>query len=177
MSYRPCFLRFSIPLLDRIHFCLFCLTSLSPPRPWVGARHKLPLHVVRAVPDRRCVFALGTTSTILVFSGVFASLVDAYPLHAASALATNSFARGLFAGPFPCSGPSEWCSGRPSPAESELQRGSRSPGTDVETNSVRPAWIPMSDVDASSTADGGDDALSVRLSSSCTLPLQDAGWR
>jgi uncharacterized membrane protein YvlD (DUF360 family) len=36
--------------------------------------------------------------TVLVFSGVFTFLVDAYPLYAASALAANSFARSSFAG-------------------------------------------------------------------------------
>ena len=41
---------------------------------------------------------------ILVFSGIFTFLVDAYPLYAASALAANSFARGIFAGAFPLFG-------------------------------------------------------------------------
>lgn len=34
---------------------------------------------------------------LLVFSGIFTFLVDAYPLYAASALAANSFARSSFA--------------------------------------------------------------------------------
>jgi MFS family permease len=42
--------------------------------------------------------------TILVFSGVFTFLVEAYPLYAASALAANSFARSSFAGAFPLFG-------------------------------------------------------------------------
>lgn len=39
--------------------------------------------------------------TLLVFSGVFTFLVDAYPLYAASALAANSFVRSSFAAGFP----------------------------------------------------------------------------
>ena len=42
---------------------------------------------------------------ILVFSGIFTFLVDAYPLYAASALAANSFARSSFAAAFPLFGP------------------------------------------------------------------------
>ncbi|PYH90657.1 MFS general substrate transporter [Aspergillus ellipticus CBS 707.79] len=42
--------------------------------------------------------------TILVYSGVFTFLVDAYPTYAASALAANSFARSLFGGIFPLFG-------------------------------------------------------------------------
>lgn len=41
---------------------------------------------------------------ILVFSGVFTFLVDAYPLYAASALGANSFARSTFAAAFPLFG-------------------------------------------------------------------------
>jgi len=41
---------------------------------------------------------------ILVFSGVFTFLVEAYPLYAASALSANSFARSSFAGAFPLFG-------------------------------------------------------------------------
>ncbi|TGZ76321.1 MFS general substrate transporter, partial [Ascodesmis nigricans] len=43
-------------------------------------------------------FAFGT---LLVFSSVFTYLVEAYPLYAASALASNSFVRSCFAGAFP----------------------------------------------------------------------------
>ncbi|KIW99043.1 uncharacterized protein Z519_00706 [Cladophialophora bantiana CBS 173.52] len=42
--------------------------------------------------------------TILVFTGVFTFLVEAYPLYAASALSANSFARSSFAGAFPLFG-------------------------------------------------------------------------
>jgi hypothetical protein len=42
--------------------------------------------------------------TIMIFSGVFTFLVDAYPLYAASALAANSFARSMFAAAFPLFG-------------------------------------------------------------------------
>jgi len=41
---------------------------------------------------------LTVSRTVLVFSGIFTFLVDAYPLYAASALAANSFARSSFAG-------------------------------------------------------------------------------
>ncbi|GIJ92651.1 hypothetical protein Asppvi_001929 [Aspergillus pseudoviridinutans] len=47
------------------------------------------------------VFGAGT---VLVYSGVFTFLVDAYPTYAASALAANSFARSTFAGVFPLFG-------------------------------------------------------------------------
>lgn len=42
--------------------------------------------------------------TILVFTGVFTFLVEAFPLYAASALSANSFARSSFAGAFPLFG-------------------------------------------------------------------------
>jgi MFS family permease len=42
--------------------------------------------------------------TVLVFSGVFTFLVEAFPLYAASALAANSFARSSFAAAFPLFG-------------------------------------------------------------------------
>lgn len=43
-------------------------------------------------------------SMLLVFSGIWTFLVDAYPLYAASALAANVFARCMFAGAFPLFG-------------------------------------------------------------------------
>ncbi|KAF5007706.1 hypothetical protein FDECE_5954 [Fusarium decemcellulare] len=48
-----------------------------------------------------CVFGCGT---LLVFTGIFTFLVDAYPKYAASALAANSFARCSFAAAFPLFG-------------------------------------------------------------------------
>ncbi|KAL4800048.1 major facilitator superfamily domain-containing protein [Aspergillus venezuelensis] len=42
--------------------------------------------------------------TVLIYSGVFSFLVDAYPLMAASALSANSFARSSFGGIFPLFG-------------------------------------------------------------------------
>jgi multidrug resistance protein len=42
--------------------------------------------------------------TILVYSGIFTFLVDAYPMYAASALAANSCARSSFGGIFPLFG-------------------------------------------------------------------------
>lgn len=42
--------------------------------------------------------------TILVYSGIFTFLVDAYPTFAASALAANSFTRSAFGGVFPLFG-------------------------------------------------------------------------
>ncbi|RDW85507.1 MFS general substrate transporter-40 [Coleophoma crateriformis] len=47
------------------------------------------------------IFGMGT---VLVFSGVFTFLVDAYPLYAASSLAANSFARSSFGAAFPLFG-------------------------------------------------------------------------
>ncbi|PGH00823.1 hypothetical protein GX51_05600 [Blastomyces parvus] len=47
------------------------------------------------------VFGMGT---ILVYSGIFTFLVDAYPLYAASALAANSFLRSSFGAAFPLFG-------------------------------------------------------------------------
>ena len=41
---------------------------------------------------------------LLVFSGVFTILVDAYPLYATNALAANSLARSSFAAAFPLFG-------------------------------------------------------------------------
>ncbi|GAD99243.1 MFS transporter [Paecilomyces variotii No. 5] len=48
--------------------------------------------------------AIFGTGTILVYSGVFTFLVDAYPTYAASALAANSFARSSFGAIFPLFG-------------------------------------------------------------------------
>ncbi|KAL2819914.1 major facilitator superfamily domain-containing protein [Aspergillus cavernicola] len=42
--------------------------------------------------------------TVLVYSGIFTFLVDAYPTYAASALSANSFARSSFGGIFPLFG-------------------------------------------------------------------------
>lgn len=47
------------------------------------------------------IFGLGT---LLVFSGIFTFLVDAYPQYAASALAANAFVRCAFAAAFPLFG-------------------------------------------------------------------------
>ncbi|TVY89136.1 Efflux pump [Lachnellula willkommii] len=47
------------------------------------------------------IFGMGT---LLVFSGIFTFLVDAYPLYAASSLAANSFARSSFGAAFPLFG-------------------------------------------------------------------------
>ncbi|KEF54431.1 uncharacterized protein A1O9_09598 [Exophiala aquamarina CBS 119918] len=59
-------------------------------------------HVHWIVPELAiAVFGFGL---ILVFSGVFTFLVEAFPLYAASALAANSFARSSFAGAFPLFG-------------------------------------------------------------------------
>ena len=52
-----------------------------------------------------CSIQLTSHSIILVFSGIFTFLVDAYPLYAASALAANSFIRSSFAAAFPLFGP------------------------------------------------------------------------
>ncbi|KAF7858804.1 hypothetical protein EAF04_008847 [Stromatinia cepivora] len=47
------------------------------------------------------IFAMGT---LLVFTGIFTFLVDAYPLYAASSLAANSFMRSSFGAIFPLFG-------------------------------------------------------------------------
>lgn len=47
------------------------------------------------------IFGMGT---LLVFSGIFTFLVDAYPVYAASSLAANSFARSSFGAAFPLFG-------------------------------------------------------------------------
>lgn len=47
--------------------------------------------------------------TLLVYSGIFTFLVDAYPSYAASALAANSFARSMFGGIFPLFGIQSKC--------------------------------------------------------------------
>lgn len=47
------------------------------------------------------IFGVGT---LLIFSGIFTFLVEAYPLYAASALAANTFARCSFAAVFPLFG-------------------------------------------------------------------------
>jgi hypothetical protein len=45
-----------------------------------------------------------TSSTVLVYAGVFTFLVDCFPLYGASALAANSFLRSSFGGVFPLFG-------------------------------------------------------------------------
>ncbi|TVY62907.1 Efflux pump atB, partial [Lachnellula suecica] len=55
---------------------------------------------------RTCMYVVQTSLTVLerrtllVFSGIFTFLVDAYPLYAASSLAANSFARSSFGGTY-----------------------------------------------------------------------------
>ena len=44
------------------------------------------------------------SSIVLVYTGIFTFLVDAYPTYAASALAANAFIRCLFATAFPLFG-------------------------------------------------------------------------
>ncbi|TEA15935.1 Efflux pump atB [Colletotrichum sidae] len=48
--------------------------------------------------------AIFGAGTLLVFTGIFTFLVDAYPLYAASALAANAFVRCMFAAAFPLFG-------------------------------------------------------------------------
>ncbi|KAK7920164.1 major facilitator superfamily transporter [Apiospora marii] len=52
------------------------------------------------------IFGMGppTTRTLLVFTGIFTFLVDAYPKYAASAMAANAFTRCVFAAAFPLFG-------------------------------------------------------------------------
>ncbi|TGO15513.1 hypothetical protein BTUL_0039g00290 [Botrytis tulipae] len=97
------------------------------------------------------IFGMGMT---LVFSGVFAFLVDAYPLYAASALAANSFARSSFAAAFPLFGIQmfnklgyQWATTlfallslaiAPSPIVFTVFKGSKA-GDIIESDSKRPA--------------------------------------
>ncbi|KAK6223638.1 major facilitator superfamily transporter [Colletotrichum tabaci] len=48
--------------------------------------------------------AIFGAGTLLVFTGIFTFLVDAYPLYAASSLASNAFVRCMFAAAFPLFG-------------------------------------------------------------------------
>ncbi|KAK2029253.1 major facilitator superfamily transporter [Colletotrichum zoysiae] len=48
--------------------------------------------------------AIFGAGTLLVFTGIFTFLVDAYPMYAASALASNAFVRCMFAAAFPLFG-------------------------------------------------------------------------
>ncbi|MCJ1351001.1 MAG: hypothetical protein MMC33_000983 [Icmadophila ericetorum] len=66
--------------------------------------YRLPPAIAGAILVPIGLFWFGWTTTLLVFSGVFTFLVDAYPLYAASALAANSFARSSFAAAFPLFG-------------------------------------------------------------------------
>lgn len=61
------------------------------------------------VPSQSARLRLTLHRTVLVYSGVFTFLVDAYPVYAASALAANSFARSMFAGIFPLFGIQSKC--------------------------------------------------------------------
>ena len=72
--------------------------------PWALLTDPSALCSQRACPSRVPLVhenvANRNPSTLLIFSGVFTFLVDAYPLYAASALAANVFARCSFAGTF-----------------------------------------------------------------------------
>ncbi|EFQ30237.1 major facilitator superfamily transporter [Colletotrichum graminicola] len=65
---------------------------------WFG--WSLHLHWIMPVIGS-AIFGAGT---LLVFTGIFTFLVDAYPLYAASALASNAFVRCMFAAAFPLFG-------------------------------------------------------------------------
>lgn len=66
------------------------------------ARMKIPI-IEKEVINFNKYFLL-LYRTVLVYSGIFTFLVDAYPSYAASALAANSFTRSTFAGVFPLFG-------------------------------------------------------------------------
>ncbi|OWO99132.1 hypothetical protein B2J93_1930 [Marssonina coronariae] len=66
--------------------------------------YRLPPSIMGAVLVPCGLFIFAWTTTVLVFSGIFTFLVDAYPLYAASSLAANSFARSSFAAAFPLFG-------------------------------------------------------------------------
>ncbi|KAJ5764180.1 MFS general substrate transporter, partial [Penicillium manginii] len=67
--------------------------------------NNLPTHSLDESHHRQCYIwywpRVTNSKTILVYSGIFTFLVDAYPSYAASALAANSFARSAFGGVFP----------------------------------------------------------------------------
>ncbi|TVY81241.1 Efflux pump atB [Lachnellula suecica] len=48
--------------------------------------------------------AIFGAGVVMIYSGIFTFLVDAYPLYAASAMAANSFSRSMFAAAFPLFG-------------------------------------------------------------------------
>ncbi|PBP27685.1 MFS general substrate transporter [Diplocarpon rosae] len=66
--------------------------------------YRLPPSIMGAVLVPCGLFVFAWTTTLLVFSGIFTFLVDAYPLYAASSLAANSFARSSFGAAFPLFG-------------------------------------------------------------------------
>ncbi|KAK1988121.1 major facilitator superfamily transporter [Colletotrichum cereale] len=68
---------------------------------WFG--WSLHLHWIMPIIGS-AIFGAGCHRTLLVFTGIFTFLVDAYPLYAASALASNAFVRCMFAAAFPLFG-------------------------------------------------------------------------
>ncbi|KAI9844146.1 MAG: hypothetical protein M1837_005746 [Sclerophora amabilis] len=103
------------------------------------------------------IFGMGT---LLVFSGTFTFLVDAYPLYAASALGANSATRSSFAAAFPLFGIQS--ERRDAPCSTTLLDHEIIHWL-TDDGSVREARIPMGDV-ASRLLDIGDDAIPVRAS-------------
>ncbi|RAL62557.1 hypothetical protein DID88_004407 [Monilinia fructigena] len=63
---------------------------------------QLQENYIRLIKQREQV--TGDIETLLVFTGIFTFLVDAYPLYAASSLAANSFIRSTFGAIFPLFG-------------------------------------------------------------------------
>lgn len=98
------------------------------------------------------------TSMLLVFSGVFTFLVDAYPVYAASALAANSFARSSFAAAFPLFGVQSRFEMTGDTKEAKHVWLTAADG--CVHGSVSPAGLPMGD-DPARLPDGGDGPLPV----------------
>lgn len=111
------------------------------------------------------------TSMLLVFSGVFTFLVDAYPVYAASALAANSFARSSFAAAFPLFGVQSRFEMTGDTKEAKHVWLTAADG--CVHGSVSPAGLPMGD-DPARLRDGGDGPLPVSGSSTAGRHLSSS---
>lgn len=98
-GYRKCCLRRRVRCLNHPAWPLSCHPFRSMLQ-WMG-RNGLVAGIGGTPAD---VTIVTHHRTILVYSGVFTFLVDAYPVYAASALAANSFTRSTFAAIFPLFG-------------------------------------------------------------------------
>lgn len=86
------------------HLCLDDLFKRSLDRSNNGERILRDWVSVQLVNKSKLDLMFWLYRTMLVYTGIFTFLVDAYPKYATSALAANSFARSTFAGIFPLFG-------------------------------------------------------------------------